>query len=140
MRSHLKYALAAAAITALAATLALGRSGSTTATTLSGSTEIETSSFDEIWRSASVPLALTVRQIAMSPPPVETTAPPPATVVPPVIRPEAEEETEVAEAEAATKRRRYVTRQKIRKSGRDICARHNMRKVKVGRYRWRCRR
>jgi len=49
---------------------------------------------------------------------------------PPVARPE-------IEPEPPPPRRRSVRYQ--RRSG-DICSRHNMRKVMVGRYKWRCRR
>jgi hypothetical protein len=63
------------------------------------------------------------------PAPEPPAAPPPGPKAEPVVK----------EATADEERpRRHRTRSERRSRG-DVCSRHNMRKVMVGRYRWRCR-
>jgi hypothetical protein len=79
------------------------------------------------------PERITVRTVPIVPTPAPTPEPAPV----PVQKPKAEPVVKEATVEEERPRRRGTRSE--RRSRRDVCSRHNMRKVMVGRYRWRCR-
>jgi len=111
MNSHLKLTLGGAAVLSMIMVFAAGRSPSVVA---------EEPSFDANWREAAVAVTLATTQI-----------PEPKVVKTEIVLPEI-----IAKPEELTPK---LKRKLVVMERRDVCARHNMRKVQYGR-RWRCKR